>query len=172
MLGKGETMNRSTYLLCSLITIAAFVGLTTSALAGPTPTPATPTPATPTPATPTPATPTPPPTPCTDLNPSVTIETIAKGQSPSVNPLIRHSITGNIINPGSLSSTAHRIPVCAGTTVNAVVIDDSGGVTTSVASGSLICNLLGCSGTVNVKEQYKSTSTGSSDKDSITFLPQ
>ena len=31
-------------------------------------------------------------------NPSTTIFTIAKGQSPSVNPLIRHEITGFIVN--------------------------------------------------------------------------
>jgi len=108
-------------------------------------------------------------------NPSITINTIAKGQSPSVNSLIRHEITGNIVGgAASYSSTAHRIKVCAGTSVNAVVIDDSPGNhrATSLAGGSLICNLIGCSGPVNVKESYKSTSSRSSDKDSITFLPQ
>ena len=161
-------MNRSTYLLCILITTAVFFGLTTPVLAGPTPTPATPTPAT---ATATPATPDP--GSCAAENPSVTIETIAKGQNPAVNALIRHSITGNIVGgAASYSDKAHRIKVCAGTSIIAVVTDDSAGVTTSIASGSLFCNLGGCSGVVNVKESYKSTSTGSSDKDSITFLPQ
>ena len=164
-------MNRSMFLLRILVATAALLGLTAPVLAGPTPTPATATPATATPATATPATPTPVPDQCVLDNPSVTIDTIAKGQSPFVNPLIRHEITGNIINSGSLSSTAHRIRVCAGTSITAVVIDSSAGFTTST-SPSLFCNLLGCSGVIDAKAQYKSTSTGSSDKDSITFIPQ
>jgi hypothetical protein len=161
-------MIRSTYLLCTLATTAAFFGMTTATLAGPTPTPATATPAT---ATPTPATPTPVPDTCVSNNPPATINTIGKGQSPSVNPLIAHEITGNIIDPGSYGPTAHRIQVCAGTSVTAVVTDGSGGTTTSTSSTGLFCNLGGCSGVVNVKQSYKSTSTGSSDSDSITFLP-
>ena len=100
-----------------------------------------------------------------------TIFTVAKGQSPTVNAIIRHEITGNIINPGSLSATAHRIPVCAGTTVTAVVFDIFG-TSTNTANGSLFCDSGGCSGVVNVKERYTSIATGSGDKDSITFLPQ
>jgi hypothetical protein len=103
----------------------------------------------------------------------VTIFTDAKGQSPSVNAMISHAITGNIINPGSLSLTAHRIPVCAGTAISAAVTGPRGNVTTtSISSGTLFCNLGGCAGVINVKEQYKSTSTGTSDRDSITFVPQ
>jgi hypothetical protein len=104
-------------------------------------------------------------------NPSITIDTIAKGQSPSVNPLIRHEITGNIVDAGRLSSTAHRIKVCAGTSIRASVIDSSGGTTTSTSS-SLFCNLLGCRGTIDAKAQYKSSSDGTSDRDTITFRPQ
>jgi hypothetical protein len=127
-------------------------------------------PPTPTSLTPTPPTPTIPPT-CAQLNPSVTINTIGKGQSPTVNALIRHEITGNIINPGALSATAHRIPVCAGSTVTAVVVDIVG-ASTNTANGSLFCDSGGCSGVVDVKERYTSIATRSGDKDSITFLPQ
>ena len=160
-------MNRSTYLLCILVTTTVLFVLTTPVLAGPMPTPATATPATATPATPTPD-----PNTCAGTNSVVTINTDAKGQSPSVNPMISHAITGNIINPGSLSSTAHRIPVCAGTSISAAVTGPRGSTTTSISSGTLFCNLRGCAGVINVKEQYKSTSTGTSDRDSITFVPQ
>ena len=159
-------MNRSTYLLCILVTTTVLFVLTTPVLAGPMPTP---TPATATPATATPATPTPDPNTCAGTNSVVTINTDAKGQSPSVNPMISHAITGNIINPGSLSSTAHRIPVCAGTSISAAV---TGPATTTSLSGTLFCNLGGCAGVIDAKKQYKSTSTGTSDRDSITFLPQ
>ena len=162
-------MNRSTYLLCILITTAVFVGLTTPVLAGPTPTPASPTPATPTPAT---ATPIPEPNQCVIDNPVSFIVTVAKGKSPAVNALITHTILGNIVDPGSLSSTAHNIRVCAGTNVNAAVFDLGGGGLTNTAKGSLSCNADGCFGVVNVKEKYTSTSSGSSDKDTIIFHPQ
>ena len=164
-------MNWSTYLLCMLVTTAVFFGLTTPVLAGPTPTPATPTPATPTPATPTP--PTAQPHGCLVNSPVVTVHTIAKGQNPSVNSEIRHEITGRIVGgAASYSFTAHRIRVCAGTFVSAVVIDSSGGDTPPTSSTGFFCNLGGCSGVVNVKEQYKSTSTISRDRDTITFIPE
>jgi hypothetical protein len=111
---------------------------------------------------------------CLADNPAVTtIETIGKGQSPSVNPLIAHSITGHIVDAAGLSGTAHRIKVCAGTTVTAVVTDTSGGTPSNLSNNlDFICTIGGCSGPINVKTQYKSTSTGTSDSDSITFLPQ
>jgi hypothetical protein len=116
---------------------------------------------------------TPPPDSCMADAEFGTVITIAKGQSPSVNPDIRHEITGWIVpEVEDYSETAHRIKVCAGTSVSAVVIDSSGGTTTSIGTTGLFCNLGGCSGVINVKEQYKSTSTVSRDKDSITFLPQ
>jgi hypothetical protein len=100
-----------------------------------------------------------------------TINTIAKGQSSTVNALIRHEISGHIVNPTALGPKAHRIPVCASTFVTAVVVDIVG-ASTNAAKGSLSCDSVGCRGVVNVKEQYTSIAPSSGDKDSITFLPQ
>jgi len=99
------------------------------------------------------------------------IVTIGKGQSPSNNPKVTHTIFGNIVNPGSLGDTAHRIPVCAGTEVNAVVTDATG-TPVNTAGGSLSCNSAGCSGVVNVTEKYKSVSSDGKDTDRMTLLPQ
>ena len=101
-------MNRSTNLLCTLVTTAMVFVLATPVLAGVTPTPPTATPATATPATATPPTVVPTPTPeptCTDRWPISTAFTRAKGQSTghfsnNVNSLIFHAITGHIIQPG------------------------------------------------------------------------
>ena len=169
MLEKGKLMIRLRYLLCVLATTAVFFGLTTPVLAGPatptpptatpatatpatatpatatpatatpaTATPVTATPATATPATATPATPTPEPS-CTDLWPEDTINTIGKGRSPSNNPKVSHAITGRIVDPSSLGDNAHRIPVCTGSMVTAVVLDSTGEAT-NTAGGSLVCN--------------------------------
>ncbi len=46
--------------------------------------------------------------------------------------------------PVSLSDTAHRIEVCAGTPVSSTVTDTSG-TPTNAAGGSLACNSAGCS---------------------------
>jgi hypothetical protein len=98
-----------------------------------------------------------------------TITTIGKGQSPTNNPKVSHSITGNIQNPASLGSTAHRIPVCSGTSVT-VVVSDSSGSPTNTADGNLSCNASGCSGEVNGTEKYKSVSEDGSDTDRMTFI--
>jgi hypothetical protein len=99
------------------------------------------------------------------------IATIAKGQSPTNNLKVIHTITGHIVDPGSLGGTAHRIPVCAGTEVTAVVTDATG-TPTNTAAGSLACDPAGCSGVVNVTEKYQSISEDGRDKDSITFIPK
>jgi len=99
------------------------------------------------------------------------ITTQAKGQSPTNNPKVVHAITGNIVDPGSLGDTAHRIPVCAGTEVTAVVTDSTG-TPRNVANGTLRCDAAGCSGVVDVKEEYQSISQDGQDKDRITFLPK
>ena len=142
-------MNRLTYLLCLLATAAVFFGLSTPVLATPTPEPQ-----------------------CSDLWPVETILTIGKGQSPSNNPKVLHLITGHIIGgKGAFGMTAHRIPVCAGTTVS-IEVRDSTGVPTITAGGSLVCNEAGCSGSVNVTEKYKSVSSDGKDTDRITLLPK
>jgi hypothetical protein len=95
---------------------------------------------------------------------------MANGQSPTNNPKVVHRITGNIVDPGSLGETAHRIPVCAGTEVFAVVTDTRG-TPTNTASGSLGCDSGGCSGVIDATEKYQSVSQDGRDKDSITFIP-
>ena len=128
---------------------------------------------TPTPVTPT-ATPAPTPTSepaCAGLNPVPTIVTTGKGQSPTKNAKVFHSITGNIINPGSIGSTAHRIEVCTGTAVSSTVVDATGTATNS-AGGSLTCDGTGCFGLVNAMERYQSVSQDGRDKDRITFIPR
>ncbi|MBW1843441.1 MAG: hypothetical protein JRE38_11450 [Deltaproteobacteria bacterium] len=150
---------------------------TPTATATPTNPPATPTAtATPTnpPATPTAtATPTNPPTPvptCADMWGVTRIVTVGKGQSPTNNPKVSHAITGNIVDPGSLKETAHRIPVCAGTEVNIAVSDETG-TPTNTSDGALSCDSAGCSGVVNVTEKYKSVSSDGKDTDRMTLLP-
>ncbi len=100
-----------------------------------------------------------------------TINTIGKGQSPTNNPKLSHRITGNIVDPGSLGETAHRIPVCAGTEVTIVVTDSSGNSPVITADGSLSCDSMGCTGVVNVTEKYKAVSTDGKDTDRMTLLP-
>jgi hypothetical protein len=130
----------------------------------------TPTPtATPTP-TPT-ATPTPPLTRCAVDWPLTQVVTIAKGQSSKDNPKVSHSIMGYIVDPGSLDSRAHRIEVCAGTWVTAVV-SDSTGTPTNTAARSLVCDAGGCSGIVDVSEKYQTISQDGRDRDSISFIPK
>jgi hypothetical protein len=109
--------------------------------------------------------------PCTSANPLTSIVTIAKGQSPTNNPKLSHTITGYIVDAGSLGPTAHRIEVCAGTSITALVTDTSGRPT-NTAAGSLACISTKCSGVVNVSEKYQSISQDGRDKDSITFIPK
>jgi hypothetical protein len=99
------------------------------------------------------------------------IVTIGKGQSPTNNPKVSHAITGNIVDPGSLKQTAHRIPVCAGTAVNIAVTDETG-TPINTADGGLSCDSAGCSGMVNVTEKYKSVSSDGKDTDRMTLLPK
>jgi hypothetical protein len=114
------------------------------------------------------AEPTPPP--CSFVWPQTTFITKAKGQKPTDNEKLTHTIRGNIIEPGSLSETAHRISVCAGTEVTSTITDTTG-TPTNNSSGSLDCSPAHCVGVVNEMEKYQSTSEDGKDKDSITFLP-
>jgi hypothetical protein len=127
--------------------------------------------------TPTPTlTPTPTPTPpsqdtCIGIWPATMITTMAKGQSPTNNAKVIHTVAGHIIDPGSLSSTAHRIEVCSGTLVTTTVIDSTG-TPSNTAGGNLSCHTSRCIGVVNVTEKYQSISADGRDKDSITFIPK
>ena len=115
--------------------------------------------------------PTPTPVSCAATWPETQIVTIAKGQSPTNNAKVAHTIRGHIIDPASLGDTAHRIPVCEGTRVTSAVADATGSPT-NTAGGSLECDAGGCSGVVNVTEKYQSISADGRDKDSITLLPK
>jgi len=126
--------------------------------------------------TPTPTathTPVPTPTPnlCAQTWPVTQIVTLAKGQSPTNNAKLTHTITGHIIDPGSLASTAHRIEVCSRTPVYTIVTDATG-IPTNTAGGRFACNATGCRGVVNVIEKYRSISADGRNKDSITFIPR
>ena len=146
-----------------------------------TPTPI-PTPATPT-AAPTPATPTPPPTgDCLIDNPITTVDTIGKTNPQARNQFVRHAITGHIIDPESYTPKAHRIRVCKGSFVSAVITFGAGKVcATNTALGTLECgqkdqepeedcNL--CEGFVDSREVYTSVSPGGGDTDRIQIVPK
>jgi hypothetical protein len=74
------------------------------------------------------------------------------------------------VNPGSIGATAHRIPVCRGTNVDAVVTDTTG-TPANTSDGNLSCSASGCSGVVNAVEKYKSVSEDGKDTDRMTLLP-
>ena len=108
---------------------------------------------------------------CSDLWSPLNFVTYGKGQSANNNQKVTHSIFGNIVDPGSLGSTAHRIPVCAGTPVT-IMVSDRTGIPTNTAGGSLSCDSAGCSGVVDDTEKYKSVSSDGKDTDRMTLLPK
>ena len=158
-----------------LVSLVVLVGFATPVLAGPTPTPTTPTPPT---ATPTPPTATPPdPTLCTTQWPITTIITIGKGQKPSANQLVKHEITGHIIDPILTESNAHRIFVCRDSFVRARPFLPTGLPANSTARGTLDCNAGDppgrfCEGVVSSTERYTSVSDDGSDTDRMQIIPQ
>jgi hypothetical protein len=103
--------------------------------------------------------------------PSNTINTIGKGQSPSNNPKVTHAITGHIQNPGALGNTAHRIPICPGTSVSVEVLDQGGPAINTANSANLTCDDTGCSVTaIQGTEKYISRSQDGTDTDRMTFI--
>jgi hypothetical protein len=80
-------------------------------------------------------------------------------------------IFGNIVDPGSLKDSAHRIPVCAGTEVT-IVVTDTTGTPINTSGGNLSCDSAGCSGVVNATEKYTSVSSDGKDTDRMTLLAQ
>ncbi len=149
-------MSRSTKLICTLTFTATFLGLTTLVLAGPTPTPAIP------------------PTQCTLDNPTAVIVTNGRQHSDSkTNKIIVHEITGNILNLKSYNVRSHSIQVCEGSKVTTVVTDNmSGNVINTVVSGDLNCDATGCSGIIDVRSKYTTSSDATADTDSITLVPR
>jgi hypothetical protein len=130
-------------------------------------------PLTPTPtATPT-STPTPTPTACIDMNPVITIHTIGKGQNAANNNKVIHAITGNIVDPTSLGTTAHRIPICAGTPVSIAVSDSTGAPKNQAQTAGIVCNPAGCTvASLLAKDKYISRSRDGKDTDRMTLLPK
>jgi hypothetical protein len=90
---------------------------------------------------------------------------------------VSHLITGNIIDPDSVcpesdgTCTAHRIPLCTGTTV---FIDITGSTdNTNIGKGNIFCDGSRCSvGAMISTEKYKSVSNDGTDTDRMTLLPQ
>jgi hypothetical protein len=99
--------------------------------------------------------------------------TLGKGQSPSNNPKVVNFITGNIVDPGSLGDTAHRIPVCSGTRVDVTVTDTTGTPTVTENSGGISCTGSMCVvETISATEKYIARSADGKDTDRMTLLPQ
>ena len=190
-------MSRLTNLLCTLVSLAVFLGLTTQVSAGVTPAPCgevgdscggqnlpccselscenipmgmtCQVPVTPT------ATPVPTPEPsCLTDWPEVTINTLGKGNSPTKNNLVKHEITGHIIDPTSLLENAHRILVCQDSFVRAVITTPGGFPANNTALGSLDCtsNRHVCEGTVSGTEVYRSVNDAGSDTDRMQLVPR
>ena len=99
--------------------------------------------------------------------------TLGKGQSPSNNPKVVSSITGNIVDPSSLKETAHRIPVCAGTRVDIEVTDTTGVPTVTENSQGITCTGSSCVVMmIGATEKYIAVSSDGKDTDRITLLPK
>jgi hypothetical protein len=100
---------------------------------------------------------------------------MGKGQSPSNNPKVFHWITGHIQNPGSLGDTAHRIPVCPGTTVTAQVSDSTNPPTNeainSPNSSNITCDNTGCTVVaIQGTEKYISRALDGKDTDRMSLI--
>jgi hypothetical protein len=115
---------------------------------------------------------------CEELWPEITVETIAKGQSPSQNPKLSHAVTGHVIGGAeALKDTAHRIKFCEGSSVTSMISDSTGGGTQLIsASSGMNCESFGgmfsCSvDSLMETEKYKVRSEDGKDTDSITMIP-
>jgi hypothetical protein len=99
--------------------------------------------------------------------------TLGKGQSSSNNSKVVNFITGNVIDPGSLGETAHRIPVCAGSRVDIAVSDSTGTPTLTANSSGISCIESACVvEAIAEKQKYIARSSDGKDTDRITLLPQ
>ena len=111
---------------------------------------------------------------CVEENPLSRIVTTGKSNSPTNNAKVTHAITGNIVDPTSLSSSAHRITVCRGTTVTAVVSDTTdvnGRADNSANSDSIECASFGCQAfLIQSTQKYISRSDDGTDTDRITLV--
>ena len=110
---------------------------------------------------------------CTDQWPLATIHTLGKGQAPPENAKVRHAITGNIVDPGSIAYTADRIPVCAGTSVKITVTDATGTPTNTASTPGISCSDSGCkANAVTETQKYVSRSADGGDTDRMSLVPE
>jgi hypothetical protein len=106
--------------------------------------------------------------------PLTQIVTLGRGQNATANASIFHVITGHIVDPGALGDTAQRIDVCAGTRVEAQIIDSSSALAPLIsASDGLECSPdQRCSGVIGATDKYRVIAADGRDRDSIAFLPR
>ena len=111
---------------------------------------------------------------CLDAWPEDTVETIGGGQSPTNNPKVSQSITGNIVGGAeAYGEKASRIKICAGSFVTIVINDSTGTPTVTELSPGIGCGAGGCSViSLTATEKYKVKSNDGKDTDRITLLPQ
>jgi hypothetical protein len=101
----------------------------------------------------------------------VCIFTKGKGQSPSNNLKVAQTVCGHIVGPGPLKDTAHRIPVCRGTSVSATVEGSQAPGFPSPNSANMGCVGNTCSVTdIQATEKYIARSADGSDTDRMTFI--
>lgn len=111
---------------------------------------------------------------CEVSNPVTTINTLAKGQSPTKNAIVSTDVTGHIIGAAGLGPNASRIRVCAGTNVMTATTDTSGAATVTKTSPGVICGA-GPDCTINAigaTQKYTVQSSNGADTDSLAFVPE
>lgn len=111
--------------------------------------------------------------------PSITINTIGKGQSPINNPKVSQDITGHIVGgAAAYRPTAHRIKICEATDVTVAISDDTstgvGPVLTPLTGGISCTSGPGATctvGSLTATEKYKAVSENGKDTDRIMLIP-
>jgi hypothetical protein len=110
--------------------------------------------------------------------PSITINTIAKGQSATQNAKIEHDVKGHIVGGAdAYGDTAHRIKICANTTVDITITcspegcPEEGPFITKQVGGDF-CTGAGCTVPLAEKFKYVVKSGDGKDTDAVTLLPQ
>jgi hypothetical protein len=83
---------------------------------------------------------------------------------------VKHFITGNVVDPNELKSSASKIEVCRGTNVSIAIVDDTGTPTVVENSLGISCTSGGCTILdIQSKQQYRAFSEAGDDKDRITI---
>ena len=80
-----------------------------------------------------------------------------------------HTFSGYVCDPLNIKDNAPHIGVCAGTTLNVVIFDTSGGPITTIKSGDLVTNgSTTVSGVITEQVKYDTTSFDGLDTDRMT----